>query len=439
MDNHKLLEKAKQILLTNWRRGYTLPSARIYPFQWKWDSGFIALGYSRFDLSLAMTEMRALFNAQWSNGFVPHIIFHVSPEQKSYFPDAEFYGASLSPESNTHPQTTTLTQPPIEGWVLERIFKTAGDFPEVKDFVRELFPKIFAQHEYLYKSRDPLNDGLVYIQHNWESGTDNSPVWDEIWDSFDAPSYNFKRKDTQHVKEAQRPHQREYDYYLHLIDLFKRLKYNDKAIAEQSPFLVQDPLFNSMLIASNNSLIRLADLAGYPEKVKQLKDWNKKSIQSFNEKLFDEESGLYRHYDLRKNKWLDGLTSSGFSPLFARVPSSDRARQMLAVMNRFSKSGRNFFCPSFDPDDARFESQRYWRGPVWVNMNWIIYHGLRNYGFTDMAQQIKEDTLQMVREQGFYEYFEPDKEKSKQQHKGYGGEEFPWTAALIIDLLKENR
>ena len=439
MANNRLLEKAKQILLMNHREGFTLPSTNIYPFQWKWDSGFVALGFIHFNLDMAMSEMRTLFKAQWSNGFVPHIIFHDSPDEKKYFPNAAFYSANLSPESSKTYQTTTLTQPPIEGWVLERIFKKAGNLPEGRKFVKEMFPKIMAQHEYLYNNRDPFDEGLVYIQHNWESGTDNSPVWDEIWNSFDAPEYNFSRKDTQHVQDAQRPRQREYDYYLYLIDSFKKYNYRDSDIAEHSHFLVQDPLFNSMLIASNNSLIRLAESAGYPEKVKQLRDWNRKSIQSFNDKLFDEKNGLYRHYNLRENKWLSGLTSSGFAPLFAGIPSLDRAAKMLSVMDRFSKDGQYFLCPSFDPDDIRFESQRYWRGPVWVNMNWLIYHGLKEYGFTDMAQKIRENTLQMVREQGFYEYFEPDKEKSKLLQKGYGGTDFSWTAALIIDLLKENK
>ncbi len=91
----------------------------------------------------------------------------------------------------------------------------------------------------------------------------------------------------------------------------------------------------------------------------------------------------------------------------------------------------------FIPDDVRFESQRYWRGSMWVNMNWLIIEGLKSYGERVWAQKIKEDTLQMVREQGFFEYFEPDKKKSHKQGFGYGGKQFSWTAALIIDLLND--
>ncbi|GMT46190.1 MAG: hypothetical protein IEMM0006_2022 [bacterium] len=437
MSDALLLKRALQILLANERQGYAIPGAGIYPFQWKWDSGFIALGYSHFDLQKAMAEMQTLFNAQWLNGFVPHIIFHSVAESKNYFPDAAFYRSLLSDNANLNHETTTLTQPPVEGWVLERIFQIGNHLTEVQEFVRKLFPKIMAQHEYLYECRDPFQEGLVYIQHNWESGTDNSPVWDEIWRSFEVPEYNFSRKDTQVVKEEQRPAKREYDYYLYLIDLFKKWRYSDAIIAEKSPFLVQDPLFNSMLVASNKSLIRLGKQFGFTKEVKRLERWNEMSISSFNEKLFDKEAGMYRYFDLRNDKWLDGLTSSGFAPLFAGIPSQQQMKQILVVLERFSRDGNYFLTPSFDPEDDCFESQRYWRGPVWVNMNWLIFEGLKSYGESVWARRIKEDTLQMVREQGFFEYFEPDKEKSQKQQFGYGGKQFSWTAALIIDLLND--
>ncbi len=437
MNNVRLLQHARQILLANRRQGYTIPGAGIYPFQWKWDSGFIALGYRHFDIQKAMTELETLFDAQWVNGFVPHIIFHSQKDRENYFPNAAFYHAALSENANLSYETTTLTQPPVEGWVLEKIFLTGNDLLEVHDFVKKLFPKIMAQHEYLYENRDPFHEGLVYIQHNWESGTDNSPVWDEIWNSFDVPAYDFSRKDTQLVKEEQRPVKREYDYYLYLIDLFKEWDYSDKQIAENSPFLVQDPLFNSMLVASNNSLIRLGKQFGFLQEVELLESWNRKSVSAVNAKLFDKNTGVYRHFDLRRGKWLSGITSSGFAPLFAGIPSNQQMKKMCSVLEKFSMDGRLFLTPSFDPKDNRFEPQRYWRGPVWVNMNWLIFEGLMSYGETGLAQKIKEDTLQMVREQGFFEYFEPNRKKSKKQLFGYGGKEFSWTAALVIDLLND--
>ena len=52
---NKLIEKAKKVLLGNKKKGYTLPTNnKLYPAQWKWDSGFISLGYSYFNLKYSI-------------------------------------------------------------------------------------------------------------------------------------------------------------------------------------------------------------------------------------------------------------------------------------------------------------------------------------------------------------------------------------------------
>ena len=37
-----------------------------------------------------------------------------------------------------------------------------------------------------------------------------------------------------------------------------------------------------------------------------------------------------------------------------------------------------------------------WRGCVWLNHNYFIIKGLTNYGYTDLANEIKNKTLQAV-------------------------------------------
>ena len=61
------INKAKKTLLGNRRRGYTLPTNnKLYPAQWNWDSGFIALGYSYFNLNFALKELNTLLDGQWN-------------------------------------------------------------------------------------------------------------------------------------------------------------------------------------------------------------------------------------------------------------------------------------------------------------------------------------------------------------------------------------
>ena len=81
-----LVEDAKKILLNNRRAGFTLPTNnKLYPAQWNWDSAFISLGYSYFNLDYAIEELETLLKGQWDDGMVPHILFHEVDD--SYFPN----------------------------------------------------------------------------------------------------------------------------------------------------------------------------------------------------------------------------------------------------------------------------------------------------------------------------------------------------------------
>ncbi|MFI1772955.1 MGH1-like glycoside hydrolase domain-containing protein [Thalassobellus citreus] len=430
----KLEKKAREVLNNNWKDSFSIPCANLYPFQWFWDSGLIAIGFAHFDMQKAEAEINTLLDAQWGNGFIPHIIFHT--ESDSYFPGPDFHCSDLHPEASKKYKSTGMTQPPVTGFVLENLYRISSDKKATLKYLETVIDKVYFNHEYFYKNRDPQNEGLVYIYHNWESGTDNSPIWDDIWKTMNSPEYTFERRDTTHVDASERPSKREYDHYLYIIEIAKENNYSDEKIAELSPFLVQDPLFNSVLIKSNESLIALYKLIGNNEdKIAQLQKWQTKSIKSFNDKLFDEELGAYIHYDLRNEKPIRYISSSSFSPWFANIPNKERADSMLKVMLDKFGGDHQYLCASFDPTSERFSPKKYWRGPVWINLNWILYNGLKQYGYNDIAERVKQDTISIIEKNGFYEYFDSRKEIHEHGNAGYGGNNFSWSAALLIDLL----
>lgn len=432
--DNALIEKAKKILLSNYKddKGFTIPCENLYPFQWNWDSGFIAVGFAHFDIEKSKKEIQTLLNAQWGNGFIPHIIFHTKSD--TYFPGPSFHQSNLHPLASKKCKTTGMTQPPVLGFVLKEIYDIIDDKKDILNFIKSNIDKVYKNHEYFYKHRDSKKEGLVYIYHNWESGTDNSPIWDDIWDTMNPPNYEFERRDTTHVDASQRPSNREYDYYLHLIEIAKAHNYNDEKIAELSPFLVQDPLFNAMLIKSNDALIELYNIIGDSEdKIESLKKWQAKAKTNFNKKLFNEELGAYVHYDLRNEKQIPFLSSSSFAPISANIPSKSKSEIIVKTM--LDKFGNDrYLCASFDPDSDRFNPRKYWRGPVWINLNWLLYKGLKSYGYLDVANRIKADSIELINRYGFYEYF--DSRKALEENTGYGGNNFSWSAALLIDFMK---
>ena len=81
-----------------------------------------------------------------------------------------------------------------------------------------------------------------------------------------------------------------------------------------------------------------------------------------------------------------------------------------------------FGVSSTHPSSERFESQRYWRGPVWLHINWMIAEGLRDYSYDVLEKRVKEATQKCVDASGFYEYFDAI------SGAGCGGGRFSWTA-----------
>lgn len=430
-----LITQAKKVLENNWQAGYTIPCQGLYPFQWNWDSGFIAIGWAHLDMDKSKQEVEFLLKGQWDNGFLPHIVFH--KESSSYYPGPDVHAANLSLHS-PEVKTSGITQPPVLGFVLEELYQIAGNKKDILAFINKVYDAVYANHQYFYTHRDPNKEGLAYICHNWEAGTDNTPVWDFIWETFSVPDYDLPRKDTQLIDASHRPTNKEYQYYIHLIELFKSWNYSDQQIAAKSPFLVQDPLFNSMLIASSHSLIALGNLLGKKTQVAQLEAWNTKAIARFNEKLWDSNLGGYIYYDLRNERAYNYLASSSFTPLFAGIPTKNQAKELAKHFNNGRFSGpdnERFLCASFDPTSEFFNSKKYWRGPIWINLNWIIYRGLLKYGLQDEAQRIKADSLYFMERYGYYEYFESSKELNESLSEGYGGYNFSWSAALTLDLV----
>lgn len=427
------------ILNDNWRDGYTIPSARLYPFQWNWDSGFIALGLSYYAPERAIEEIRSMFAGQWTNGMLPHIVFH--KQNDNYFPGPEVWSLHKSKNSPKNLPTSGITQPPVFGFIIERMHDHMSEYKGWMEFLEEIYPKIYDYHKYLYINRDPLNEGLVYIQHNWESGTDNSPIWDEIFEKMDvtnARDVSHLRKDNKNVDASERPTNENYKRYINLIDIFVDCNYDDKLISEKSPFLVQDVLFNSMLVKSNTGLINIGKLLN--KDVSEIIAWNIKSIKAINEKLWDEATGFYYAFDLKANKRIPIKVSSGFMPLFAGASDSIQATKLVTHLTKsFQKTKDWFLCASCAFSETAFNPVKYWRGPVWINVNWMLYHGLISYGFVKEGNLVKEDSVALIENFGSFEYFDPRPDNEVNHKRGIGADLFSWTAALYLDFTLNNQ
>lgn len=411
---------ALEVLKENDRGSYTIPTKGLYPFQWNWDSCLTALGQCHYDEARAWTEIETLFAHQWPDGMVPHIVFHVYSD--GYFPGPDVW--------NTGRPTATsgITQPPVAGFAVKRLYDRAKDKAAAAERARALLPKIDAWHRWFYQMRDPAGEGLVAILHPWESGRDNSVDWDEAFERVPTEGVGeYVRRDTQHADPAHRPTKAQYDRYLYLVQLFRSLGWDNARLHEASPFKVVDPGFNAILIRSMSDLAALAEELGEPEIARANRSRAAKGLGAL-ETLWSERHGQYLCHDRSTGQLVESTSIGGLLPVFAAIPPG-RAEAIARTIEAWSGAVRHII-PSHDPTDPRFEAKRYWRGPAWLVMNYMIQDGLSAVGETAVAEHIVRSSLDLITQSGFAEYYDP--------HSGEpcGGGRFTWTAAMVIEFLE---
>ena len=146
---------------------------------------------------------------------IPHILFHEKDD--SYFPNHKTWKCGNSVSSSG------ITQPPIVATALKLIITRNKLNKNQKKRVILLIKKLKKYHDWFYKYRDPKNTGLVSIIHPWESGLDNSPLWDSSLKKIKIDKkLSYKRRDLEVSNSKARPLKRDYDCYITLLNQFKK-------------------------------------------------------------------------------------------------------------------------------------------------------------------------------------------------------------------------
>jgi glycogen debranching enzyme len=413
-----LQEEAEAVLAANWTGGSTVPSRRQYPHQWGWDAAYIAIGWSWIDPARAATELESILRGQWSDGRVPHIVFHPGVPEDAYFPGPGFWGGT----------TSGITQPPLHARAALEVARRWSDGDAARAFLRRVFPRLAAQHAYLAGRRDLGGGGLAAIVHPWESGLDNSPAWDAPLAAVELPAGGvapYVRRDRQHVDPAERPSDATYDRFVHLARAYRDAGYADAPGGFQ--FAVEDPLFNAIWLWSTHALAEIAALIG--EDVAPHLDAAERIHGALLSRLWDGSRFLAR--DLRSDRLIGARTILSLAPLLDPALDGAVVRAVVAELRspHFSRPD-GLGVASSDLLAPEFDRRRYWRGPIWANLNWLLARGLRQHALVEEAEALERTTVDMVGAAGMREYYDPI------TGDGLGADEFSWTAAAVTDILR---
>lgn len=432
----EITDMCREVLEKNWRNTHTIPAEGLYPHQWLWDSCFIAIGTRHFDIEAAQQELRHLLLGQWSNGMLPHMIFADHGLQSR---DRNIWQAWRNPHAPDDVNTSGMTQPPMLAEAIVRVGEKLK-IVERRSWYQDMFPALIAHHTWLYEERDPHEEGLVLLVHPWESGLDNSPPWisqlhihsKPWWISFvektklDSLVLLFRR-DTKHVPPGQRLSSIDALLYYNVLQRLRRKNWDIDTILSRSHFAIQDVAFNCILVRANQHLVDIAKTIGHkiPE---ELSERMKLSADNLD-KLWD---GYYKQYYSRNfvtHKPIKEPTIATLLPLYAGVISKERAAELVKLLHDTNGFKTDYPIPSVPVSSTWYKELGYWQGPTWLNTNWLVFDGLKRYGYIEEAEVIRRQSIALVEQHGPYEYF------SAKNADPAGAKNFSWTAALCIDFI----
>jgi glycogen debranching enzyme len=420
-----LVERARAVLARNDMGSFVRPGGDLYPYQWNWDSALIAIGLARVDPARGRQEVRSLLSGQWRDGMVPHIVFHVPDPH--YSPGPELWD-SASCEGAPQVATSGITQPPVLATAVRALHEADPD----PGFLQEVVPALERWHRWLHHERVG-ESGLVAILHPWEAA-DNSPRFDAALAELDAAQLPVpERTDRRVVAAEERPTDSDYARYRYIVERLREQGYRPSALAD-APFVYVDLTFNSILAAAEDDLAVLWSRLGESQSASRASDAARRLRERLSQRWVDDRA-IYTEDDSEETA---DETIDGLFPLYAGVPSAAQARRLfdeaLWSPERFGPSPEAPWpVTSASKASPAFDARRYWRGPVWVNINWFLIQGLARAGLRVEADRLAQLTLDLVSRSGFTEYYDPT------TGEPLGARDFSWSASLTIDLLLRDR
>lgn len=421
----KIAVKSIETLTTNWRSaagalkhdGIT-PSVSYKWFNglWAWDSWKQAVATANFDGELAKNNIRALFDYQIQAND------EIRPQDKGAIIDAIFYNTDEDRGGDGGNWNERNSKPALATWAVWKVYEATGD----KEFLKEMYPKLKAYHEWWYTNRDHNKNGIaeyggmvhrynnspeeIILAAAWESGMDNAVRFDvEGYGEDDIGVKVFENRDAQENLVG-------YSINQESVDL------------------------NSFLYAEKVYLGKIADILGYTQ---ESKDFFEKAVyvkNYINDNMYDEATGYY--YDLQfdhagNTKLLvnRGKGTEGYIPLWANAADDEKAKKV--VENILDENVMNTYLPfpTAAKDNPKYDPTKYWRGPVWLDQAYFGIIGLNNYGYKkearDLTIKLFENSEGLLEDGVIRENYNPE------TGEGLHCSNFSWSASVYYLLYKE--
>ena len=423
MNEHDLRSRALGQLLCNVRTGvdphyqqrytYVMPSVGRYEWQWFWDSCFHVIALSTLDVELAKAELTTLLIPQREDGFIGHM---------TYWGRWGAFASAISGQTSFGAwkrRNSGMIQPPVLAQALLRVAEESGDI----EYLRGTLPKVRRFYEWLSRERDIDGDGLIGVISPYECGLDNSPAYDS-------------------ELGLHMPNRRQLLWKNWLLDWHNSLLgrgHDYRHLRRRDRFLMIEPFMNAVYADGWDAISSMHELLGQPRQsgangnpdADSAAEMRDKTMSALNEHCWDDESGRWIYLRGASRQPVYSLSVGSIFPL---IVSSQEQGKVAEVVHRHLTNEAEFWTPypvpsvaASEPEfDAEGEST-IWRGPVCMNLNWLLARGLRRHGFTDVAEVIEQKSIEMA-SRDFREFYSP------LTGRGLRGTDFGW-ATVAVDML----
>lgn len=269
----------------------------------------------------------------------------------------------------------TFTKPPVHGWCFSLLMDKYSYGEEV---LQKVYTYLEKWTDWWLIFRDPDQDGIPDYPHGNDCGWDNSTVFDE-------------------------------GYYIESPDL---------------------PAF---LILQMGCLARIAENLKMEEKVQKWKvqaeelkkSWYK---HSWNGSRFVAKQSVTHQYKENPTSLLSVMPI-----VMGNELEKDKMEKLVKILE--DKFLTEYGPATEELDSKDYESDGYWRGPIWAPSTYLLVDGLRRGGYQELAERIANGFCHMVKDiaHGNYENFDAV------TGIGLRAPGYTWTASVYLLLEKEFR
>lgn len=268
------------------------------------------------------------------------------------------------------PVEADVTKPPLLAWAAWKLFETDHD----REFLDEIYEPIVRWNNWWFEHNDVDGNGLCEYQHPFSSGLDDSPLWDD-----GVP--------------------------------------------------VESPDLNTYLCLQQESLAKIARELGLNEDAEL---WARRADEQAQRLIsldWDHKAGVFwaKHKKLRVNV----RTPFNLFPLITGRMPPDVAARLVDHLTDKDWFWTRYPLSTVARTDPKYNPSQMWRGPTWVNINYLMIEGLQRSGYPDLARELRQRTLELINGQDdIYEYYDPETGKNPPG----AASTFGWSAAIFIDL-----